>query len=359
MNPVLNNDYQPFAPGYSREDAKAMLTSDFDDSMFAFDLPSVMPTIYHHPPSHGQQYSFRPLERAQVSSFGLQPPALKIDTDQVNSIMPWQTSHVDTRRYSPVSLEEVFNTPVEPSSPSSIDIDDSPMTPALDHHATFFNHYTAKYGELDARFYPTVVRAPSCHVAGQTSFGSLSSSSSSYPSSSFSASSFAPDHHHSEQPRGLAMNYTPTYEAPAAFTTTDPVFDPHVLSSDLETLADSDTDDDDASLAAFSLSSAEAAVRNDRDKLLLDMRNQGFSYKDIKRIGNFKEAESTLRGRMRVLTKEKHERVRRPVWRAKDVSDVSYAHRRQQLTMSRFGCFVGLWRSALATHPGARAGRST
>lgn len=64
----------------------------------------------------------------------------------------------------------------------------------------------------------------------------------------------------------------------------------------------------------------DAHARRARDKYLLKMRNEGFSYKEIKRMGNFREAESTLRGRVRVLTKDKTERVRRPEWTAEDVS---------------------------------------
>ncbi|KAJ5291045.1 hypothetical protein N7478_000296 [Penicillium angulare] len=53
---------------------------------------------------------------------------------------------------------------------------------------------------------------------------------------------------------------------------------------------------------------------------LIDCKRRGLSYKDIKRIGNFKEAESTLRGRFRTLTKSKDQRVRKPIWLEKDVS---------------------------------------
>ena len=58
---------------------------------------------------------------------------------------------------------------------------------------------------------------------------------------------------------------------------------------------------------------------NRRDKMLLDLRRKGHSYREIKRLGRFKEAESTLRGRLRTLTKEKSERVRKPKWNRHDV----------------------------------------
>ncbi|KAJ5157837.1 uncharacterized protein N7482_008937 [Penicillium canariense] len=56
-----------------------------------------------------------------------------------------------------------------------------------------------------------------------------------------------------------------------------------------------------------------------RNALLIEWKRQGLSYKDIKRIGGFKEAESTLRGRFRTLTKAKEQRVRKPKWLARDI----------------------------------------
>lgn len=57
-----------------------------------------------------------------------------------------------------------------------------------------------------------------------------------------------------------------------------------------------------------------------RNAFLIECKRRGLSYKDIKRIGGFKEAESTLRGRFRTLTKAKEHRVRKPKWHERDVS---------------------------------------
>lgn len=57
-----------------------------------------------------------------------------------------------------------------------------------------------------------------------------------------------------------------------------------------------------------------------RNAFLIECKRRGLSYKDIKRIGGFKEAESTLRGRFRTLTKSKEQRVRKPQWQPRDVS---------------------------------------
>jgi hypothetical protein len=59
--------------------------------------------------------------------------------------------------------------------------------------------------------------------------------------------------------------------------------------------------------------------RTERDRYLLDMRDRGFTYREIKDTGEFNEAESTLRGRVRVLTKTREERVRKPEWTDRDV----------------------------------------
>jgi len=54
--------------------------------------------------------------------------------------------------------------------------------------------------------------------------------------------------------------------------------------------------------------------RNAKDDFLVRSKLAGMSYKDIRRHGHFSEAESTLRGRFRTLTKHKAARVRKPEW---------------------------------------------
>ncbi|KPI36172.1 uncharacterized protein AB675_8940 [Cyphellophora attinorum] len=70
-----------------------------------------------------------------------------------------------------------------------------------------------------------------------------------------------------------------------------------------------------------SISANEDSARRDtsRDQELLDLRNAGYSYREIKANFGFREAESTLRGRYRTLTKAKEERVRKPEWKAEDI----------------------------------------
>lgn len=69
----------------------------------------------------------------------------------------------------------------------------------------------------------------------------------------------------------------------------------------------------------------ESPQRQDfRDAFLVQSKLAGMSYKQIKEKGQFSEAESTLRGRFRTLTKHKEHRVRKPEWHEADVSTASH-----------------------------------
>ncbi|KAI1104203.1 hypothetical protein F4804DRAFT_332497 [Jackrogersella minutella] len=56
-----------------------------------------------------------------------------------------------------------------------------------------------------------------------------------------------------------------------------------------------------------------------KDEFLVRSKRAGMTYREIRRKGNFIEAESTLRGRYRTLTKDKDARVRKPEWLDNDV----------------------------------------
>lgn len=56
-----------------------------------------------------------------------------------------------------------------------------------------------------------------------------------------------------------------------------------------------------------------------KDAFLVESKAAGMSYREIQERGKFTEAESTLRGRYRNITKEKNRRVRRPMWTQLDV----------------------------------------
>lgn len=62
----------------------------------------------------------------------------------------------------------------------------------------------------------------------------------------------------------------------------------------------------------------------DMDKKLVKWRAEGLTYREIMKKGNWGLEESTLRGRYRTLTKNKDQRLRKPVWDNASVSIVQY-----------------------------------
>ena len=68
-------------------------------------------------------------------------------------------------------------------------------------------------------------------------------------------------------------------------------------------------------------SATAQAQRDHNDRLLIEGKKKGETYKEIKmKMVGEKPAESTLRGRYRSLTKARKDRVRKPVWTKIDVS---------------------------------------
>lgn len=76
--------------------------------------------------------------------------------------------------------------------------------------------------------------------------------------------------------------------------------------------------DDSVEMTMPSISSD--AEREAKNRFLVDSKLAGMTYREIRLQGGFTEAESTLRGRFRTLTKNKEQRVRKPEWQDKDVS---------------------------------------
>lgn len=65
---------------------------------------------------------------------------------------------------------------------------------------------------------------------------------------------------------------------------------------------------------------ARFASRAESEKFLVASKKAGMTYRAIRKAGGFTEAESTLRGRYRGLTKRVSERLRKPEWTDNDVS---------------------------------------
>jgi len=73
----------------------------------------------------------------------------------------------------------------------------------------------------------------------------------------------------------------------------------------------------------LALTDVKRQDRSEKDIFLVQSKLAGMSYKEIRRKGNFTEAESTLRGRYRTLTKHKAARVRKPEWYDNDVGGLA------------------------------------
>ncbi|KAE9379388.1 hypothetical protein N431DRAFT_460655 [Stipitochalara longipes BDJ] len=89
-------------------------------------------------------------------------------------------------------------------------------------------------------------------------------------------------------------------------------------------------------LSRSNLSQAAATAqamhhRDAKDDFLVRSKLAGMSYKEIRRQGKFSEAESTLRGRFRTLTKHKAARVRKPEWDDNDIRLLKKAVRKLTL----------------------------
>ncbi|KAI5801167.1 hypothetical protein EDC01DRAFT_780894 [Geopyxis carbonaria] len=74
-----------------------------------------------------------------------------------------------------------------------------------------------------------------------------------------------------------------------------------------------------ATAVAMAASAITHENYDDNDAQLVYYRQMGVSYKTIKAKLGLDEAESTLRGRYRTLTKPKNERLRKPVWSDEDI----------------------------------------
>lgn len=120
------------------------------------------------------------------------------------------------------------------------------------------------------------------------------------------------------QSRGASRAFVPSQDSP--LNTTRSLVDVERQSSETTTEHSEDSESDTEEPNVNDQAINDATHRQKRDSFLLSMRRQNYSYKDIKELGNFREAESTLRGRVRVLTKDKSERVRKPEWNRNDVS---------------------------------------
>lgn len=268
----------------------------------------------------------------------------KIDNSPV---MPALSYHVDTSKYEHVDYEDYVMRSIdyEGSSPSSNETESTgpptPTSPGVGStpFRTFYNDaflaprrdsFATKIESAPLQCRPDVLLNNYASLTAQPSHVPLSVIFNEAQNPSNAYMTFA-NHPHAHGPpvqsalpyQGLpptTLSQRATLESSNLSTTgAEPKLEQPFLDTTFE--EDSDTDSDHGmELEASDRAVDEAHHRRDRDRYLLKMREKGLSYKEIKRRGRFTEAESTLRGRVRVMTKHKSERVRKPVWTENDVS---------------------------------------
>ncbi|KAK5123346.1 hypothetical protein LTR85_002777 [Meristemomyces frigidus] len=327
--------------------------------------------IYHHRDEQAllEEMMHQPVAQPPVTNFGFRPllplsPG-PMPTNAAPSASIWKTesiaplvapgvlgSHVDNAQYAPVFDHDWHRASIDydASSHGSVDTQaTSPLTPATDGSGSFAEHFfrTTQCGaNTVADSFATkqnalgLFDARVLHPAAMPTTFAVPRASSYNTSAAFEVPLAQTAHHSSAGPAAFDIQTSSANPAYAnhhhhvlPFRPT-PIFKRDSFSDELHSLGRTSESDDDnptprtpetdehssVSSRRSSDSSAVDEVRQQRDPdaYLLSMRRRGISYKDIRRRGGFKEAESTLRGRWRVLTKGKHERVRKPEWTAND-----------------------------------------
>lgn len=315
-------------------------------------------------------HSFCPVEPTDnsfTSSFGSMSMPLdrdphdvgprKIDNSPTLSALSYK---IDTSKYEHVDYNDYVlrSMDYESSPPSTIETEsDGPPTPISPYRASFNDlflapgrdGFAAKVDSAPLQSIPHVMldttstlTAPTSHVPLSMIFDEVQHQQHA------DTTSFA---RHPHAHGGLvndtttshdfkALTVQPTLASDATdLSTTSSVPDLHQAFLDSSSEEDSDSDSDHGSeLKASDRAVSEANHRRDQDRYLLKMREKGVSYKEIKRRGRFTEAESTLRGRVRVMTKHKSERVRKPVWTRNDVSQPHHHDLNSTNHILRFAC---------------------
>jgi len=128
-----------------------------------------------------------------------------------------------------------------------------------------------------------------------------------------------PQHGHYFNPAQFSGTFQPQHQHLGISTLSPTELEAGSPVSTVEDFADDESSSDIPASLDDNMLEGSIADRRTKDNLLLRLRAEGHSYKDLKRMGRFHEAESTLRGRHRTLTKDKDERVRQPQWRDQDV----------------------------------------
>jgi hypothetical protein len=298
-----------------------MFDDGLDESDYAFNSSKQNPPLPLYTQAMPNNFSFRPLVPGGYNSSAIllpdPPTPMKIESTPDLPTPAVLSTQVDVSKYEAVQHREWLQalpdyTGISPASASTFE--SSPVSEGVES----FGDLSFSYGSNSWNHgHPNGMQFGRNHsIAPSITDGSSASPALSYDgfnqpygSMSWSTSMFGqPD----VVPPSRFHQYQPIYHHQPVAAAPEEIERPLSQHSDraltfVPTMRSRQVTADD-----------EAYVKR-RDKMLIDLRRKGHSYKEIKRLGRFKEAESTLRGRLRTLTKEKSERVRKPKWNRRDV----------------------------------------
>ncbi|TKA76756.1 hypothetical protein B0A55_03648 [Friedmanniomyces simplex] len=293
-------------------------------------------------------FAFRPLLPPEVA----QAPQLSAHPGngqrlQVPGVL---ADAIKTEDFSPISDDDWAHASIEyeaPSPESTASMADSPVTPEFSgsaesytnrffgggHHAN--NPVALAYAQglgFDEKPFippvhhfapPTAFHIPGYdHHLGSADLVHFAPSANPYADRAFAASdqiytlpAFPASGH---LPHAYLTVRHPTVQPPT-FTGCDAFRGGDLSMSDSDETSSRDSVSSTQDRVATGVASEEDARARERDQILVQRRREGWTYRKIKDHYRFPEAEPTLRGRHRMLTKDKEERVRRPVWTRRDV----------------------------------------
>ena len=234
------------------------------------------------------------------------------------SILPL---HVDTSKYEPVSFEEWSLAPAlyHSTSPSSTEyFADSPSTPQDGFSNASFATHTDASMPSHSFHVAQHHRGSSTHPMAMHEAATVNPLQG-LPNGQILVPHGLPQHGHYFNPAQFSGAFQPQHHYLNNSSLSPADLEPGSPVSTVEDFADDQSSSDIPASLDDNMLEGSIADRRTKDNLLLRLRAEGHSYKDLKRMGRFHEAESTLRGRHRTLTKDKGERVRKPQWRDQDV----------------------------------------
>ncbi|KAI7286878.1 hypothetical protein KC345_g942 [Hortaea werneckii] len=289
--------------------------------------------------------TFRPLLPTTVASPPISMPSFVPVKAESTSSLPRPgvlAGHVDNSQFLPIT-DELWDSAsidydADASSPGSDDTINSPSTPNTDSVSSFTEIFFQQGhgGDAVAADFAAKRAADNLSIAplypaaapNQAFWPQLPHSTAAMqpisPTTAISPNAVMPapiiptqDQHSAQEPSQFARFLHQENELfDSGFSTRNALVEELPDAPAPEDENSSDTEDTSSSRSNASMGAA--ARHKWEDDLLLREWRKGTPYRRIKAIGNFKVAESTLRGRIRTLTKDKSERVRRPEWTTED-----------------------------------------